>query len=320
MRSAAVRWVGWGLALALWVVGGPGAAEPSAPVGEPTPVGDAARGEILAGLGGCVACHTAPDGPPLAGGHRIETAFGTFLGPNLTPSEDGLAGWRWEDFVRAMREGRDPAGDAYWPAFPYASFRGMSDQDLADLWAWLTAAPPVERPNEPHEVRKLYDTRAAIDLWRLVALPRHPPTPRSLPRDGHRVADNEAPPEPVLERGAYLVDTVGHCGECHTPRGGNGAPRMGRYLGGTDAPPAGGPNLTPGALGDWTVSDLESALATGLAPDGDVLGGEMARVVREGTSRLSVEDRRAMATWILAQRPVRDRGGHRGEDEQDEHD
>ncbi|HMV68809.1 MAG TPA: cytochrome c [Myxococcota bacterium] len=242
--------------------------------------GDPVHGEALAALAGCPACHTAPDGAPYAGGHAVETKFGTFFGTNLTPDvEHGLGTWSEADFVRAMRDGRAPDGRAYWPAFPYPSFTHMDDADLADLWAWLRALPPDPRPDTLSVVRPRL--RGGLGLWRLIAF---------------RPAR-----EQILDRGQYLVDAVAHCGECHTPRSSIGAPIGRRYLGGN--PDLGAPAIDPAALAGWSEGDVVTFLESGMTPEGDVTGGEMRRVVRDGTSRLSEDDRRAIAGWLLAPEP-----------------
>lgn len=260
-----------------------------APAHADDPPGDASRGEVLAGLGGCAACHTADDGAPYAGGHAVVTRFGTFHGSNLTADpEHGLGRWTYEDFARAMREGRAPDGRAYWPAFPYPAFTGLVDADLADLWAYLRTLPPDPTPEVPHAVRPVYDHASSLALWRSFGF-----------RPGPWVAkDPEA--DAAWSRGAYLVRTIGHCGECHTPRGATGVPRRRRELAGSDDPRA--PNLTPhpDGLGGWSEADLAEFLVSGTTAEGDVVGGHMGRVVELGTARLDASDRAAIVTFLRA--------------------
>lgn len=256
------------------------------------PQGDAQRGERLAGLGGCVACHTAEGGVPLAGGHVLHTDQGDFVGPNLTPDpEHGLGRWTFEDFERAMRRGRDPEGRALWPAFPYPAFTRLDARDLADLWAWLRQVEPVARPDDPQQPARGL-SRALLGLWRTLYF--HP-----------RAALHEPELPADAARGRELVEGLGHCGGCHTARTATGGPRAGAHLAGSRQPPSGGPNLTPHAdgLGGWTSDEVRSYLTDGLAPDGDVAGGEMARVIREGTSRLSDADLRAIVAYLRALPP-----------------
>lgn len=240
--------------------------------------GDAVRGELVAEVAGCGACHTAKGGAPFAGGWPIETKFGIFYGSNLTPDPDaGIGRWSGEDFARALRRGRSPEGRPYPPAFPYTSFSGLSDQDIADLWAYLRTIPADPTPDRPHEARAIATGRLPLTVWRWLSF---------------------RPAKVAEDRGTYLVEAVAHCGECHTPRDGLGRVRKGRAMAGNGDPPAPAPNVTPGAL-VWTVEDWTGFFETGMLPDGDAVGGEMARVVR-ATARLPEADRRAMAAVMVA--------------------
>lgn len=257
------------------------------------------RGRTLAGLAGCAACHTAEaadDGTepvPYAGGHGVVTDFGTFYGSNLTPEPThGLGAWTREDFARAMREGLSPDGTRYWPAFPYTSFHGLTDEDVDDLWAFLQSLPANATPDRPHETGR---GRWQLRLWRPLVF-------------GDREVFTSDPEQSVAwNRGAYLVNAVGHCGECHTPRGSIGGLKRRKHLGGAHEGPAAGPNLTPhpDALGGWSQSDWTTFFELGMTPSGDFVGGEMSRIVEEGTAPLSAEDREAMATYLMSLPPVR---------------
>ncbi len=245
------------------------------------PVGDPEHGAVLAGLGGCASCHTLDDDEvPFGGGYAVVTDFGTFYGSNLTPDpEHGLGRWTFDDFRRAMHQGRGPDGKAYWPAFPYPSFTGMTDQDLADLWAFLQQQQPVDRPDQAHEI----GGRWRLGFWRMLAFHQGP---RPVPDD------------PVLARGAYLVNHVGHCGECHTPRTSIGRLQWRHHdLEGTDVGPHPGPSLTEG-LAAWSDSDVDTFFSMGMFPDGDFAGGGMGTIVFEGTAKLSPEDRAAIIAWL----------------------
>lgn len=240
------------------------------------------RGVRLAGLAGCGACHTADGGAPYAGGHAIETPFGTFVGTNLTPSESGLAAWTFDDFERAMRKGKSPNGRAYWPAFPYASFAALTNADLQDLWAFLQAQEPVERPNEPHALNR---GRGALGLWRTFIY-----SPLKLKPTG----------DTQIDRGQYLVEALGHCGECHTPRSNVGRLQRKKHLTGADGPPYRSPNITFHAdgIGSWSDEDLVDFFLFGFSPDGDVVGSGMGHVIWEGTSLLDPDDLRAMVAYL----------------------
>lgn len=254
---------------------------------------DAVRGEYVATAAGCVSCHTAPGGVPWAGGYPLETKFGTFYGTNLTPDPThGIGGWSEADFARALREGKGPDGKPYWPAFPYPAFTNLTDQDVADVFAYLRTIPPDPRADTPHEPKGGYGA-ASVRAWRTFEF-----------REGAFEPDSDESAE--HNRGDYLVTAVGHCGECHTPRNGIGGRREGRELAGSDDEPEGGPNLTPhvDGLGGWTVDDFESLLTVGMKPDGDFVGGVMGDIVRDQTSKLTPEDRRAIATYLMAVKPL----------------
>jgi len=232
---------------------------------------------------------------PFAGGYAVETTWGTFFGSNLTPDPvAGLGGWSVEDFSRALRDGRAPDGRRYVPAFPYASFTGLSDGDVADLWAYLQTIAPDPTPSRPHEARAIATSQLGLGLWRALAF---------------------RPGVPAADRGDYLVGAVAHCGECHTPRNSIGRMKGSRAMAGSDDPPAPAPNITPGALA-WTVQDWSLFLEIGLTPDGDGVGGEMTRVIEQGTSRLTAADRDAIAASMLRVRAIKPR--RRGQDGPDD--
>ena len=231
-----------------------------------------ARGEHLAAVAQCASCHTAEGGVPWAGGYAIETKFGTFYGPNLTSDvETGIGGWTAGEFERAVRHGLAP-DRRLWPAFPYPSYSGLTDEDVADLWAYVLTIPPVRQEDLPHDLG--WPIRGMLGIWRALAY-----RPLSTP----------------LDRGAYLATAVAHCGECHTPRGALGGTREGKMFAGNDEPPVPAPAIDD--LG-WDRSEWASFLEDGLTPDGEGTGGEMRRVIRDGTSKLTPADRDALAAWL----------------------
>ncbi len=262
--------------------------------------GDPARGEYVLRLGGCVACHTDEKngGQFLAGGRALATPFGTFYTPNITPdAATGIGGWSTGAFVRAVAAGISPAGHPYYPAFPYPSYARMSEQDLVDLKAYLDGVAPVANQVRDHELAFPFGFRALLDGWRLLFL-----------EDGGFQPD---PAQPASwNRGAYIVNGPGHCGECHTPRNTLGAPEQGRFLAGTRDGPDGKPvpNVTPheDGIGGWSKGDVAFALQTGLLPDGDALGGAMAEVVDDATGHLTADDRNAIADYLLSLPPLPD--------------
>jgi mono/diheme cytochrome c family protein len=202
-----------------------------------------------------------------AGGRELKTPFGTFYGPNITPHQSaGIGRWTEADFMRAIREGVRPDGAHYFPAFPYPSFTRIVDADLRDLWAYLRSLPPDPRASRAHDLRFPFGWRFLVAGWKWFFF-----TPGALAADPGRGAQ--------INRGAYLVLALGHCGECHTPRNLLGGPSRDRFLAGTRKGPDGksAPNLTPTRLKNWSDADLRTLLQTGFTPDGDVVAETMVR-------------------------------------------
>lgn len=255
--------------------------------------GNVSRGAYLARASGCIACHTDAEngGKPLAGGTALETEFGSFYPPNLTTdTEHGIGNWDIEDFARALRQGRSPTGDPYYPAFPYSFYAGFSDQDIADLWAAFQTVPPVEKASREQELEFPYNLRSGLHLWQAFFF--EPERFRSSQEKGD-----------LYNRGAFLVEAAGHCAACHTPRNFLGALKESEQFAGSSDLPGGGtsPAIHAEALKarGWDVDSLAYALNTGVTPEGDVLGSSMGEVIQQGTSFLSERDRRAIATYLL---------------------
>ena len=250
------------------------------------------RGAVLFKAADCVACHTdvKSGGKPLAGGRKLVTPFGIFLSPNITPDRrDGIGAWSEAQFHRALRQGRDENGAYLYPVFPYTAFTGMSDGDIADLWAYLRSLPAVARPDQPHAVKFPFGWRALLVFWRALFFREGPLAP---------VAGQSAD----WNRGRYLAEAVAHCQECHTPRNLLGGLRKSRAYSGNAKGVDGikSPNITGDAatgIGKWSVDDVAALLATGQTPDMDFVGSAMADVVK-GTSALSPADRHAIAVYI----------------------
>jgi mono/diheme cytochrome c family protein len=250
--------------------------------------GDGKRGQYVATAAGCVGCHTdvKPGSPPFAGGRALDTPFGTFYGPNITQHpQAGIGRWSEADFVKAMREGVRPDGAHYYPSFPYTSFTRILDQDLRDLWAYLRGLPASPQANRPHDLRLLYRWRFPLPAWKWLYFSSGP-----FVADSWRSA--------TLNRGNYLVNALGHCGECHTPRNLLGGSQKGRHLAGGKLPDGRTPNLTPARLKKWDDKQLADFLRTGATPEGDVPSETMEEVIRNTTSRLTREDLGAMITYL----------------------
>lgn len=268
---------------------------------------DVENGRYMFYAGGCASCHAAPasdkcddpkygDALKLTGGRCLKTPFGTFYVPNITPDETtGIGGWSNRDFIRAMTKGRSPKGTSYYPAFPYTSYQRMSHKDLIDLKAFLDTVPPVASQVPEHSLSFPYSRRSGLRIWRWLYLDKKPFVPD--PSKSEKV-----------NRGAYLVEGPGHCGECHTPRGWMGGKREAKMLSGAPSPEGKGriPNITPHetGIGSWSEKDIVYALETGFKPDGDVMGGSMA-AVQTNMAHLTPADREAIAAYLKTVPPVK---------------
>jgi mono/diheme cytochrome c family protein len=251
------------------------------------------RGEYLIHAGGCVTCHTdeGEGAQPFAGGRALESPFGTFFVPNITPDpRTGIGDWSDEAFVQAFWNGVDPEGEHYFPAFPFTAYTGVTREDLLAMKAYLFSLEPVEQENREHELPFPMSSRTAAGAWkaRYFEPGRFEPDPDQSDQ---------------WNRGAYLVRHLGHCGECHTPRARLGALRDTHELQGNPDGPGDEkvPNITgdrEDGIGRWSLSDLEYFLDIGMLPDGDFTGGSMAEVIDDNTSHLTREDRLAIATYL----------------------
>jgi mono/diheme cytochrome c family protein len=258
------------------------------------PGGDAASGETVFWAGGCASCHAAEtaeggDRLKLGGGLVLKTDFGDFVAPNISPhAEDGIGNWSRDDFANAMREGVSPEGYHYYPSFPYGSYTRMADADLSNLWAFWQTLPEVEGKAPDHDLAFPFNIRRGVGLWKLLHLDPSP------------VVAVDAGDE-VLARGRYLVEGLGHCGECHTPRDLSGGLKRGRWLAGAPNPDGKGriPNITggEGGIGSWSAADVAYYLETGFTPDFDSVGGSMADVQRN-IAMLTGDDRAAIAAYL----------------------
>lgn len=246
------------------------------------------RGRVLAAAGDCAVCHTAPGGVPNAGGRAMDTPFGTLYTTNLTPDADtGLGRWSFSAFQRAMREGVSRDGHYLYPAFPYTAFAKTSDDDLQALYAYFMSMPAVRAETPKSELKFPFSMRPLMAGWNALF---HDPTPMQP------VATQSA----EWNRGAYLVNGLGHCGACHTPRNALGAEQggsaflSGAMVDGWEAPAL--THLSKSAV-PWDAEELYRYLRHGHTQRHGIAGGPMAEVVRE-MQQLPDEDVRAMATYL----------------------
>jgi mono/diheme cytochrome c family protein len=266
----------------------PGSDEPGAPVASAEE--QLARGSYLARAGNCMACHTARGGSPYAGGRGIATPFGTIFAPNITAdTKTGIGSWSSDDFWRAMHNGKSKDGSFLYPAFPYPNYTRVTRADSDAIFAYIRTLPAVYRPNTDHRLRFPYNQRVLLAAWR--ALYFRPGVYQ--PDTGQTVEWN---------RGAYLVQGLGHCSACHTSRNALGATESGVDLAGGVIPMLNwyAPALTSDAetgIGEWDRQHVADLLKTGVSARGAVFG-PMAEVVRESLQYLTDGDIGAMAGYL----------------------
>ncbi|MBJ2066526.1 cytochrome c [Serratia odorifera] len=251
------------------------------------------RGRYLTRAADCAACHTADGGAPLAGGYPLATPFGTLYGSNLTPSvEHGIGRWTKDDFFLALTQGVAPGGRHLYPAMPYTSYKGMTRQDSDDIYAYLMTRPAVDVATPNNDLPFPLNQRMALIGWNLLFRNSDP-----LPASSQGQSAD-------WQRGRYLADVLGHCGECHTPRGALGQMTLDHAMQGGDLGRFIAPDITPNGLAQrgWTPADLSRFLASGLAPQGSAFS-EMHMVVDLSTQHLTAEDQRALATYLMGDRP-----------------
>src|SRR6202045_3990046 len=255
-----------------------------------------ANGFTMFNAGGCSSCHAVPGQPDrlrLGGGLAMPSPVGTFYAPNISPDRaDGIGRWTETEFVGAVTKGVSPAGFHYFPAFPYTSYAHARVEDIRDLFAYVKTLPAVSGKVRDHDVPFPFDVRRNIGIWKLLFMDGTPFRP-----DGAR-SDR-------WNRGAYLVNSLGHCAECHSPRNLlGGIVTAQRFAGGPDPDGEGWvPNITQKGIDDWSEKDIAYFLETGATPDNDTAGGSMVRVIKN-TSQLSPEDRTAIADYLKSLPPV----------------
>ena len=259
----------------------------------------AERGAYLFRAAGGCSCHTdvKNQGAFMAGGRPIATPFGTIYSTNITPDpKTGIGAWSDEDFLRAMTLGVGPSGVQYFPVFPYTSFTRMTSKDVLDLKAYLFSISPVEQANKVHDLQAPFGWRIGVRVWKWLYF-----------QPGTWQPDTDQSPQ--WNRGAYLVQALGHCGECHTPRDLMGGLQKDRRHAGTTDGPDGelAPNITldtDTGIGSWSFEDLVWFLQMGLKPDGDDTQGLMSELIETGYSHLSEADLGAITVYIQSLPPI----------------
>ncbi|MEK7344366.1 MAG: cytochrome c [Pseudomonadota bacterium] len=305
MKAPRMARIGWGLAGALlaltafvawdnwgdtWLAPAQQDARPPALAAPLEPTAQIERGHYLARAGNCVACHTARGAAPMAGGRRIETPFGTVFSSNLTPdARTGLGAWNSQDFWQALHHGRSKDGRLLTPAFPYNHTSVITRADSDDLLAWLQSLPAVDQATPPHTLIWPVGTQAALAVWRSLFF-----SPRPFQNDPAQSAE--------WNRGAYLVQGLGHCAACHSPRNALGASGAVDDLSGGLMPVLNwyAPNLGSDpetGLASTPLRDTVQLLRTGQSPQAQT-SGPMAEVVQHGTQHMTETDLHAMAVYL----------------------
>ena len=256
-------------------------------VAEPT-AEDIARGKALTEAGDCASCHTADPAKPFAGGKRIDTPFGGVYSANLTPDgATGLGAWSDDQFYRALRFGVAPDGSRYYPAFPYPNFTKLTRQDILAIRAYLATLTPVNNAPRAPELRWPLNYRAMMRGWNWLFF-----------KPGIIMPDQQKSAE--WNRGRYLVEGVGHCGACHTPKNMFGADKRDQAFGGGRVAGMFAPRLDAAprsGLKSWSVDDIVEYLQSGRNAKSHA-GELMSEVVVNSTSKMSDADVRAIAVYL----------------------
>lgn len=246
-----------------------------------------AKGQYLATLGDCAACHTLPGGKELAGGVAINTPFGKLVAPNITPDQaTGIGSWNYEQFKKAMTKGVAPVGHLY-GAMPYTAYTRVKDSDLQALWQYLQTVQPVSNDIKANQLPFPFNIRLSLIGWNLLNF-----HPGEFKPDPHKSAE--------WNRGAYIVEGLGHCGTCHTPKNIIGGDKNSEFLQGSSLENWTIPNITPDkqkGVGSWSTQDLVDYLKTGVNKY-TIASGPMAEEVHNSSQYWSDADLKAVAVYL----------------------
>ena len=251
-----------------------------------------ARGKYLAEAADCAACHSAPGGAPFAGGLAMQSSFGMIYATNITPDPDnGIGRWSADDFWRALHDGIRRDGEQLYPAMPYTSYRGMTRADANAIYAYVMQLRPMKVPNRRTQLDFPYDIRLGMIGWNLLFLTDSVPAASTGTSAAWR-------------RGRYLANVLGHCGECHTPRGMLGQMQLSEPLAGFALGRVAAPDITPAGLAarGWTAKSLHTYLGRGIAAPASAFS-DMHQVIMLSTRNLTAEDNDALVTFLLGDSP-----------------
>ncbi|WP_240939166.1 cytochrome c [Diaphorobacter sp. HDW4A] len=251
------------------------------------------QGEYLTRMGDCIACHTAVNGQPFAGGFPLQTGFGTIYGTNITADPDhGIGRWNADEFYRAVANGTAPGGRQLYPAMPYASYHQIKREDSDLIYAYLLRQPPSARANQKPEMPFPFNLRVLMLGWKM--LYHH--------KDELPVASQGQSVE--WQRGRYLGNVLGHCAECHTPRTQLGGMDNSKWLTGSTLGLFAAPDITSAQLAErgWTPANLHDFLTRGYSTSGSAFD-EMHPVIANSTQYLSADDAKAVVTFLMGDTP-----------------
>jgi mono/diheme cytochrome c family protein len=252
------------------------------------------RGEYLARAGDCISCHTAPGGQPFAGGLRIDTPFGYMLSPNITPDADtGIGRWSSDDFHRALHHGVNKRGQDMYPTMPYDFYTKVTREDVDAIYAYLRTVKPVRNAVDVNHLDFPFNVRMGMAVWRELYF-----------REGTFRPDLSK--SAAWNRGAYLVEGLGHCSDCHSPRNLMGGIEKSKAMSGALIDGWFALDLTSDistGLGDWSAQELATYFKTGAAKGKTTTLGPMAEVIRNSLSYLTDADRLAMAEYLKSLPP-----------------
>jgi mono/diheme cytochrome c family protein len=248
-----------------------------------------ARGKYLTDAGDCIACHQAPGGKPFAGGLRMSTPFGTLQTPNITPDKDtGIGKWTDAQFYQALHEGIAPRGKYLYPVFPFPWFTRVTHDDVMAIRAYLATVPAVHEYQNVNQLSFPFNIRASLIGWRQLFF-----TAKTFQPDPNKSAK--------LNRGAYLVEGLGHCAECHTPHDPLGAIDQAKAFEGAKIDDWYAPNISSDmsqGIGSWSEDALVEYFKTGVAPDKSIAAGPMAETIHDSLSKLTDADLHAIAAYL----------------------
>jgi mono/diheme cytochrome c family protein len=276
---------------------------PATSIGAEGVAGDQlARGKSLVAAGDCISCHTRSGGAPFSGGRAIKTPYGIIFSPNITPDKDtGIGAWTSQDFYRAVHQGIAADGTHLYPAFPYPAFTRITPEDVEAMRVYLATLPAVAYTPPPNQLHWPFSMRFLMIFWNALFF-----------KEGIYQAEPDQSAE--WNRGAYLVEGLGHCGACHTPRNLAGGIKRSERLIGTRLDDLDGNMVVPwlaadlrpegnGGIGDWSADEIALFLNTGATQAHGAVAGPMTEVIENSTSQMSDSDIHAIAVYLKSLPP-----------------